>query len=78
MPSVKTIPVEEFFVLRHLEVFAVSSLVSADLQSKILSMHYGAKMGVRTIAREVGLNRCKIWVIADTIWEPLRTVRSTS
>ena len=35
----------------------MSSLVSADLQSKILSMHYGAKMGVRTIARELGLNR---------------------
>lgn len=35
----------------------MSSLVSADLQSQILSMHYGAQKGVRTIARELGLNR---------------------
>lgn len=34
-----------------------SSLVPADLQSQILSMHYGKKIGIRTIARSLGLNR---------------------
>ena len=43
----------------------MSALVSADLQSQILSMHYGRKIGIRTIARELGLNRKTVRTIVQ-------------
>jgi transposase len=43
----------------------VSSIVTAEMQSQILSMHYGRKLGIRAIARELGLDRKTVRAIVN-------------
>jgi transposase len=43
--------------LNQKEGLNVSLLCTPEIQSQILSMHYGRKIGIRSIARELGLDR---------------------